>query len=421
MPDVFRVAGLILLATQLTLPATAAPAAATTDPPGVAKKRRTTQPASEPSRAPPKKAKAEKPGPESNLDLTKIPLLVTYDPEFIGIGGPCPGDNELSRGECHLAKKELNVARANFLDAWNIQRSPFASMRLGDISLLFGDAKGALQWYELISGSIMMQRMANLRRCELEIGCGVTGKNLTRADSFTGPFGDEALLRTARIYARSGFPELAATILIDGDGRGCDIAPSTCEQIAKLALRKAPTAFALALSLTTRRPGDGDDELRIAALRDLGLEILASDLALVSKGASPPHRVTQSELAATEARLARLARQAARRAEAEARRAADTAALGTQGGGAAQPGIGPQIVDISPAAPPIAEQKEVTPATATPPAQEEPPKTSAQERVADRTKRAAIDAGLKDADEAIQKARRLLELAGGALPLGGPE
>ncbi len=436
MPDAptrwptLRIAVLILLAIHLAIPATAEPAAATTGAPELPRKRRPTRPPTRPARAisPTTQATAVKaPPPADDLDMTRMPLLITYDPVVIGVGGPCPGDNELSIGECSLARKDFKVARANFLDAWNLQHSPFAAMRIGDISLLLGEPNSALQWYEMVSGSVMMQRMANLRRCEIEVGCGVTGKNLTKADTFTGPFGDETLLRTARIYARSGFPELAATILIDGNGRGCDIAPSTCEKIADMALRKTATAATLALSLSTRRPGDGNDANRIKALRAMKLDALADDLTTISQGGKPARRVTQREIAAAEARLARAARRAARRAEAEARRSADAAEAATPGTPAtpqdAQPGEG----NATPATPataakPAPENPQGTTQTTNTEAEKEaPPKTPQQQEIDRRTKRDAIEAGLKNADESIEKARRLLELAGGALPLGGPE
>jgi hypothetical protein len=428
MPDAptrwptLRIASLMLLAIHLAIPATAEPATATPDAPDLPPKRRPMRPQSPPPKAPPKI-----PAPADDLDMK--PLLIAYDPVVIGVGGPCPGDNELSMGECSLARKDFRSARANFLDAWNLHRSPFAAMRLGDISLLLGESNSALQWYEMVSGSVMMQRMTNLRRCEIEVGCGVTGRNLTKADTFSGPFGDEALLRTARIYARSGFPELAATILIDGDVRGCDLDPSTCKKIADLALRKTATAATMALSLSTRRPDDGNDENRIKALRAMKLDALADDLTIVSQGGKPARRVTQREMAAAEARLARAARRAAVRAEAEARRSADAAEAAAPTNPPPPESPQPAAVNTVPAAPdpatkPAPENAEnaTQPSTAGAVAVKEAPKKTPQQQEIDRrTKRDAIDAGLKSADESIEKARRLLELAGGALPLGGPE
>jgi len=440
MPDTptrratLHIASLMLLAIHLALPATAEPATATPGAPELPLKRRPTPPSpatrpaapKTPTKTPPKKSPPT-PAPADELNMSRMPLLITYDPVVIGVGGPCPGDNELSMGECSLARKDFKVARANFLDAWNLQRSPFAAMRLGDISLLLGESNSALQWYEMVSGSVMMQRMANLRRCEIEVGCGVTGRNLTKADTFSGPFGDEALLRTARIYARSGFPELAATILLDGDGRGCNLAPSTCEKIADMALRKTATAATMALSLSTRRPGDGNDANRIKALRAMKLDALADDLTIVSQGGKPTRRVTQREIAAADARLARAARRAAMRAEAEARRSADAVDATAPANPPTPQGPQPGEVNAGPATPatatkPAPENAEnTTQASAAGAEKEAPQKTPQQQQLDRRTKRDAIDAGLKSADESLEKARRLLELAGGALPLGGPE
>lgn len=423
----FRIAGLILLAVQFAFPTLAEPATATSASPELPSKRRPS-----PSPAPRARPAAPKPPPKEpesavvESEMTRMPLLITYDPVVIGVGGPCPGDNELSIGECSLARKDYRVARANFLDAWNIQRSPFAAMRLGDIALVLGENVSALQWYEMVSGSIMMQRMANLRRCEIEVGCGVTGRNLTRADTFTGPFGDETLLRTARIYARSGFPDLAASILIEGNARGCDLARSTCEKIADMALRKTATAATLALSLSLRRPGDGNDENRIKALRAMKLDALADDLTIVRQGGKPARRVTQREIAAAEARVARAARRAVRLAEAEARRAADAASTAAPEKSANPQGATPGAAETpTPPAPATGEKTapENTPQTPTPPAAEQgpPTKTPQQQEFDRRTRRDAVEAGLERADASIEKARRLLELAGGALPFGGPE
>jgi hypothetical protein len=403
----------------------------------------------------PRRAAKESPQPLADpaTSFTNLPLLIVYDPSIIGIGGPCPGDSDLARAECALAQRDFKTARAGFLESWNLQRSPFAAMRLGDLSLLEGEQETALDWYELVTGSVMIQKMTNLRRCEIEVGCGVSGRNLTRADSFTGPFGNESLLRTARIYTRSGFPDLAASILIDGDGRGCDIAPDTCVKIAALALEKSATASTVALSLSMRKPGDGQDPARIVALRKIGMDTLADDLKVVTEGGKPAPRTTQRELALQEERAARLAQRAAKRAEAEARRLAESASTDAEKIDAAKEGDAAKPDAAKPdaakpdaakpdaakpdatkpdatkpdatkpdAAKPDAAKPDATKPDAAQPAEAAPPKkTPKQEELDRRMRRDAIDAGLKNADESIEKARRLMEVAGGALPLGGPE
>jgi hypothetical protein len=414
-------------------------------------------------------------------DMTRVPLLITYDPTVIGVGGSCPGDNEISRGECALIARDLRSARSHFLDGWNTIRSPFAAMRLGDLAWLEGELPTALQWYEQVNGATMMQRMANLRRCELEPGCGVTGRNVPSAETFIGPFGDEALLRTARIYARSGFPDLAASILVDGDGRGCDLGIETCAQIAALALAKETTTSTLALSLATRRGDDGQDDARAIAARQLGLDALAEDLAVTARGDVPEHRVTPREQAAAEARIAREARRAAARAEAVARKAAEAAAGkgdgdkpadGDKGDKPADGDKGDKPVDGDKGDKPVDGDKGDKPAEASKPqspaaeeaaareaavkelaarraareeaiakeaaaraaadgvapdATKKPVDVAAEKKAAKKkaldkkTKRDLIDRGVKDAEESIEKTRRLLEVAGGGLPLGGPK
>ena len=313
--------------------------------------------------------------------MAAFPLLITYDPQVLGIGGPCPGDNEVSRGECALVARDLKSAREHFRDSWNTMRSPFAAMRLGDLAWNEGEMATALQWYEQVGGSTMMLRMASLRRCELEPGCGVTGRNVPSAETFIGPFGDEALLRTARIFTRSGFPELAAAILVDGDARGCDLGPETCEHVATLALAKSTTPATLALSLATRRPNDGHDEERAIAAQQLGLKFLAEDLVVSANGGTPAHRVTPQEEADEAARVAQAAAKEA---------AAKEAAAGD--------------------------------ATAKAAKTDKPDKPDEKKKALNKkTKRDAIDDGVKRADESLEKAKRLLDMAGSALPLGGPK
>ena len=391
--------------------------------------------------------------------MTAFPLLITYDPQVLGIGGPCPGDNEVSRGECALVARDLKSAREHFRDGWNTTRSPFAAMRLGDLAWNEGEMATALQWYEQVSGSTMMLRMASLRRCELEPGCGVTGRNVPSAETFIGPFGDEALLRTARIFTRSGFPELAAAILVDGDARGCDLGPETCEQVATLALAKSTTPATLALSLATRRPNDGHDEARAIAAQQLGLKFLAEDLVVTANGGTPAHRVTPQEEAEEEARVARAAAKEAAAKEAAIKQeqeetakeaAAKEAAAKepTKEGATKEPAkeaaakeAAAKEAAVKEAAAKEAAVKEAAAketaakeAAAKEPAAKEAAAGDAAAKSAKtdksdekkkarnkKTKRDAIDDGVKHADESLEKAKRLLDMAGSALPLGGPK
>ena len=405
--------------------------------------------------------------------MAAFPLLITYDPQVLGIGGPCPGDNEVSRGECALVARDLKSAREHFRDSWNTMRSPFAAMRLGDLAWNEGEMATALQWYEQVGGSTMMLRMASLRRCELEPGCGVTGRNVPSAETFIGPFGDEALLRTARIFTRSGFPELAAAILVDGDARGCDLGPETCEHVATLALAKSTTPATLALSLATRRPNDGHDEARAIAAQQLGLKFLAEDLVVSANGGTPAHRVTPQEEADEAARVAQAAakeaaaKEAAIKQEQEetAKKAAATEAAAKETADkeaaakepadkeAAAKEAAAKEAAVKEAAVKEAAAKEtaakeaaakeaaVKEAAAKEAAAKEPAKEAAagdatakaaktdkpdksdekKKALNKKTKRDAIDDGVKRADESLEKAKRLLDMAGSALPLGGPK
>ena len=385
---------------------------------------------------------------QATEEMSAFPLLITYDPTVIGIGGPCPGDNEISRGECTLVVRDLGAAREHFLDGWNTQRSPFAAMRLGDLAWMEGETATALQWYEQVNGSTMMQRMANLRRCELETGCGVTGRNVPSVETFSGPFGDEALLRTARIFTRSGFPDLAAALLVDGDGRGCDLALPTCQQIAALALEKSTTNETLALSLATRRPDDAHDEARAIAARHLGLQFLAEDLEVTADGGVPAHRVTPEDEARAAARAAAKAAKEARAAEkaaadkAEAEKAADKKADAKDGDkkadakDAAKDGDkkadakdaakdGDKKADAKDAAK-DGDKKADDKADKKDGAKdgdkkEDPKELEKKKAFAKKTKRDLIDDGVKRAEESLEKTRRLLEVAGDALPFGGPK
>ena len=376
--------------------------------------------------------------------MTAFPLLITYDPQVLGIGGPCPGDNEVSRGECALVARDLKSAREHFRDGWNTTRSPFAAMRLGDLAWNEGEMATALQWYEQVSGSTMMLRMASLRRCELEPGCGVTGRNVPSAETFIGPFGDEALLRTARIFTRSGFPELAAAILVDGDARGCDLGPETCEQVATLALAKSTTPATLALSLATRRPNDGHDEARAIAAQQLGLKFLAEDLVVTANGGTPAHRVTPQEEAEEEARVARAAAKEAAAKEAAIKQEQEETAKEAAAKEAAAKEPTKEGATKEPAKEAAAKEAAVKEAAAKETAAKEAAakEPAAKEAAAGdaaaksaktdksdekkkarnkKTKRDAIDDGVKHADESLEKAKRLLDMAGSALPLGGPK
>jgi hypothetical protein len=357
-------------------------------------------------------------------EMSAFPLFITYDPAAIGIGGPCPGDNEISRGECSLVERNYRAAREHFLDAWNTQRSPFAAMRLGDLAWLEGETTTALLWYEQVNGSTMMQRMANLRRCEIEPGCGVTGRNVPSVETFGGPFGDEALLRTARIYTRSGFPELAALLLVQGNGRGCDVALSTCQQVAALALEKSTTNETLALSLAMRRTDDAQDEARAIAARHLGLRYLADDLEVTAQGEVPEHRVTPQEEAAA-ARAAEKAAQAKLDQDAPKEAATAEHKADEQGDhkeaeakkSETKDGDHADKKDDKHADKKDGKHADKKDGEAT---EDQSPQAQKDRALARKTKRDRIDDGVKRADESLDKTRRLLEVAGGALPLGGP-
>jgi tetratricopeptide (TPR) repeat protein len=201
------------------------------------------------------------------------PPMVTFDPVAVGIGGPCPGTNPASEGECALRAGELAQARTHFQQALDGPAAPFAALRLGDLALLADDAGAALTYWKRARMEGRFSRLAVLRLCELDAVCLDTteARFAFQWTDLPREIRDDAVLRAARLESFRGHVLAAARIAAyESVPRGaCTTVPTYCRRLLLTALREdgdtGEQALQLYLSLPDRDQGPMSLELLLAA------------------------------------------------------------------------------------------------------------------------------------------------------------
>lgn len=142
------------------------------------------------------------------------PPISFFDPEELGLGAACPGDNAAARGECALKEGRFLEAAKGFRDALLTPNLLFAQVRLGDLALIAGDPQTAVGWYNLGNRVGVYGRLSSGRLCEFDPEC-ITFVPSLDPDPYSMPplLRDDLVLRWARAQAFSGDLPQAVSIL----------------------------------------------------------------------------------------------------------------------------------------------------------------------------------------------------------------
>lgn len=251
-------------------------------------------------------------------DDSAVPF-VFFDPMRLDIGGPCPGDNSISRAECALRAKNYKKAKRYYRRALNGLDREIAALRLGDLALFSGKTIEAAGWYKRVGRTGPYARLAAARMCEIQGTCFDPlrpGKRYDPLDpvALPEPLYTEIVLRRARAYTLINQPTMGARILVEATedtehDRPCDYALLLCQRIAIEALKtKGAEAIAEGLALYSMLPlsKDKDKNYRFATLAatratEMGApqyaaNILAAVTGHVPQDALPSHLALTAKL-----------------------------------------------------------------------------------------------------------------------------
>jgi hypothetical protein len=135
------------------------------------------------------------------------PPFYHYEPVRAGLGGPCPGTNATSRGECALRAGKQFEAATQFRSTLETGDFQIAALRLGDLALGTGDPATAIGWYRRAGTAGTFGRLARARICELDGACLSSGESQRRVfdpHGMVDPMRAEMTVRAVRAEALQG-------------------------------------------------------------------------------------------------------------------------------------------------------------------------------------------------------------------------
>jgi len=241
-------------------------------------------------------------------------LRVPYDPERVGLGGPCPGTTAEGRAECAFQQGDRAHAAIALRLALGPRRS-LAALRLGDLALEAQDMASALSWFRQAGVSDDFGRLAAARLCELGGGClGGSWKVVFTTSGLPEPLATEMELRTVRLIAYEGRLEEAARrlrrVIVDGGANGmCATSGSLfCRRLLLYLLTNADESAAETLDAYLSMPARDEGPLRfrlVAAAAEraaqagapvFGGNLLSASAAWVGEDALESHLLRAAEL-----------------------------------------------------------------------------------------------------------------------------
>ena len=150
------------------------------------------------------------------------PPHVLHDPAENNLGGPCPGTTFAGKGECVLAKGDIAAAEKFFLQALSEPlQQKFALLRLGDLRAWAGRGDEAARFYQEITATGPVGRLAYLRMCQLRGNCVDPDKiypifNPFDASALPASYTAEIDMFAARAYALNNKAHLGAKRILAG-------------------------------------------------------------------------------------------------------------------------------------------------------------------------------------------------------------
>ena len=241
------------------------------------------------------------------------PPFLPWDPTVLG-ASPCPGTSPAARGECVLARGEVEEATRHFLEAMDGPERPWAAVRLGDLALSRDRLEEAIGWWKAAGSTGRFARLAAARLCELTGKCleGRAFAGLFDPAGLPWPLDLELSLRASRVEAFLGRPGAAVSRILalpsPARAAACGWAKELCRRIALEGLREAEgadreEALAFYLSLPDYHQGPLAVELARSAAevaKGLGAPVYAGSLLAMVAAAVPPAELAPHLLRAAE-------------------------------------------------------------------------------------------------------------------------
>lgn len=240
------------------------------------------------------------------LDQPTLVPMKAWSLHSVLLPDTCPGTLAAARGECALARGELEVARAAWTEGLQGPDVSLCHLRLGDLAVHDADIETALAHYGKVPPVGPIGHMGLVRSCELMGTClkEAASDEAASTDLLARDMSRELRLLTVRRELAAGRDARAMQTLqtaLDQDPDACEGSLSLCQKLIAVGLQSDDTdarVAALASFLTDRaRKGPAEYELNSAAsqaARDLGApafaaSILSANTPKVPASALAPH------------------------------------------------------------------------------------------------------------------------------------
>ncbi|MDP1824565.1 MAG: hypothetical protein Q8L48_15020 [Archangium sp.] len=223
------------------------------------------------------------------LDLSLLPMK-GWAPHSVLLPDTCPGTLAAARGECALARGELEAARAAWTDGLTGPDASLCHLRLGDLAIREGAIEAALAYYAKVPPVGFIGRMGQARTCEL-LGTCLTEDASTHAgntEALPAELARELTLFSVRRELAAGRDGRAMQVLLalmETDREACEGWLPLCQKFLAVGFASDSAdarIAALSAFLTDKaRRGPAEYELNRAAsltARDLGAPAFAASI-----------------------------------------------------------------------------------------------------------------------------------------------
>lgn len=186
---------------------------------------------------------------------------------LLGIPDQCPGQSEVVQAECLLAEGALFEAERLYAVGLSTPDAHLARMRLGDLALLRGDAEAALVWYSKVASAGPVNRVVQLRACDLTGTC--LGQKPPSLEGLTGVILHEAVVHLVRQELAMDEDRVAIEHLTQANEQDkalCTNAHTFCQKVVQATLDSSDEdTRSLALSLfSSANLSDGPEGVAVS-------------------------------------------------------------------------------------------------------------------------------------------------------------